>query len=400
MKSQQSWFNPRRMAAGASLVALFGSTLVAGCRWHDGGLGAGGVAVEPGAPAPMAPPPNPGTPKPPAPTVDAGTGGLKDTGSSDAGSVTPTPANPPASDAGQATDTAPPPPPPPVSLPDAAAVDATPVPSTPPPAADTCVPMGGLQTSSIRLRFGRADDFTFDNDGRLLIFENRDIIRVGSSERDSLILVRNVGGVQGGTFRVLPDGDILLADWGRDLLVRIDPNGRRPDRNQMSIRSPLQMAAAPGSTTSFFVTSSEGMIFHADTVAAKVGPAMQLDFKAGGLAVDEARRKLYVGALGTHSVVAFDIGAQGELTGRTTVAEAVPQPTALAVDSCGGVFIAGDNGAIRRIGLQGNTTVIARLDARDITTLAFGTGKNGWAATSLFALDTYWGELHEIRIKR
>jgi hypothetical protein len=395
MKSSQS-SHVRRSAQAGYLLGLL--VCASGCRWHEGGLaGGGGVAVDPlpptaspGAPATDAAPP---PPKPVTPPATDAAPPATDAGRTDAGLPTPPPsAPPPASDAG-------PPVTPPPAMDAGPAVDLPPAP--PPPAVDSCAPGNTLLPTSLRQRLGRAEDFTFDNQGRMLVIESRDIVQIGDNERD-LIIVRNVGALQGGTLRVLPDGDILLADLGRNQLLRIDPNGRRPDRSDMSVSAPLKMAPAPGLPTSFYVSSQMGVIYLADTTTGGVRNMAMLDFKAGGLAVDQARRKLYVGAMGKSQVVSFTIGAQGELEGRAVVAEAVPQPTSLVVDSCGGVFIGGgDGGAIRRIGLAGATTVVARInDARDITTLEFGSGKNGWSETSLFALDTYWGELHEIRLKR
>ena len=77
----------------------------------------------------------------------------------------------------------------------------------------------------------------------------------------------------------------------------------------------------------------------------------------------------------------------------------VPKPLALATDACGNVYSVGNqDGRLRRISVDGKVTVIAELAGRNIWALNFGSGKHGFAADALYALDKNTGSLYEIKV--
>jgi SMP-30/Gluconolactonase/LRE-like region len=379
-----------RLWGQVGLVGL----LFCACKIEDRGLDSvlttdlpkpPGVATEkPKTTPPPATDPVPATP----PAVDA--------------AVAPTTTIPPAADDAGAPDamaTTPPAPPttttPPPAADAAVATDTTP----PAPAVDTCAPRTGVE-ARVRLRYRGSEDFVFDNDGHLLLFQNNDVLQV-QSDRDAFTIARNVGGFRGGTLQVLPDGDLLVADTFRDVLLRVDPMQRRPDRNAMEVRSPLKMAAAPGNASLVFVTSQAGFIYLVDTTSGAVKVATETEIRPAGLAVDPIRKKLYVGSTERRAIYAYNISADGQLTGRTAIAEEIAQPTALAVDPCGGLYIAGaDGGVLRRRAPTGGITMVARFLGPDISALHFGSGKHGWSDKSLFALDTWNGTVSELELGR
>ena len=386
--------------------------LLGGCKVQEGGLGTAGELPAPIAPATAgpvtsdaaaaAPPIEPIGP----PAQDAGVG--KD-GSvpppSTPPPITPPPITPrPGSDAGpaMAVDAVKPAPP---AKPDAAA-GTDPV-ATPTP--DTCAPRAGSNLPvQLHTRVRLAEDFTFDNDGQFLLFSNRDVLRLsgdngngnGNGGSGETLLLRNIVGVGGrGALRVLPDGDLLIADTAADQLMRVDPTSTRIDRTQTMVRSPLKMVPVPGVPTSLYVTSQTDTLYLVDTITGQSKVVDQPNFRLGGMAVDAKNRKLYLGGVGPGAVYRYDIGANGELSVRMSVAVQITQPTALALDACGGLYIAGaDGGALRRLSPDGKVSVVADFpNGPDVTTLEFGSGKHGWSAQSLFALDTWNGLLYEVK---
>jgi sugar lactone lactonase YvrE len=150
-----------------------------------------------------------------------------------------------------------------------------------------------------------------------------------------------------------------------------------------------------------YVTSQSDAIYLLDTATNQNKAVEQLDYRPAGIAIDAARKKLYVGATGRSVVYAYDIGPMGGLSNRTVAINQISQPTALLVDACGGLYVGGtDGGNLRRLAPDGALTVVARFDGPDITAMAFGSGKHGWSDHSLFALDTWVGTLYEVAISK
>ena len=398
-----------RMAGPTPLTSLMALALVAlaGCKIQETGFGssAGDPGTPPIAPAtatpiasdggaPIATPPQAPVASPPdaGNHVDAKAPATMPT-------TTPPPAEPPPSPAADA------------SVP-TAHVDAMPAPSPPidahdagvmPPSSapkpDVCAPSAKLTlTARVQARVHGAEDFTFDNDGNLLLFQNRDVLRLESNAQPFVVL-RNVIGFGTGALHALPDGDLLIAETGRDHVLRVDPAGKKPDTTAMQLSSPMKIAPAlaPGVV---YVTSQSDVIYLLDTVTNQMKTLAQLDYRPAGIAIDRANKKLYVGATTRSVVYAYDIGPAGELSNRTIVVNQISQPTALLVDPCGGLYIGGtDGGNLRRLAPGGALTVIARFEGPDINTLAFGSGKHGWSDKSLFALDTWVGTLYEVELR-
>jgi hypothetical protein len=386
-----------RATALACAVVAF-----AGCRISDGGLSGAVSTMADGSTSPSLPPAPARADGSAADVIAAPPDAVilaPDVAGTDA-SLPPPPSTPPP--APPATDAATPTDAPPV-LPDAGPVDVVAPPPTPPVSADPCgPPAGGLLAASVRVRGeGPAQDFTFANSGLLILAADGNVLGIDNNGRAET-LVRNLV-FRGGRLRGLTDGDLLVLDSSRNQLSRLDPELRRPERFPMYVRQPLQLAPMGGSNSSlFFVTNEQGQIFRANanngdlTLLIDVG-----NVTFGGLAADPTRRKLYVGVMGNGGAIhAFDIGTNGQLSGLTRVADNTPSPTALALDSCGGLYIGGGAaGVIRRRSPTGTVSAVARVDARDIVTLELGPGRQGWSDQSLFGLDSETGTLFEIRLR-
>lgn len=410
----------------AGMIAL----VLGGCRPNLGGLAgaAGDHDPAPGAaghaPAsgtggstPVSTPPNPGTTPTTgaggSPASPAGSGGTPGNTTGTGGTEATMPPAP-AADGGTGLEPIPP---------DQTSDAAPPPPPTSPASPDTCAPKSNNLAVSVRARRSGVDDFTFDGNGRLIALEQRDVIAIESDGKQWTYVAQEVtGSVGNGSLDMLPGGAFLVGDFQRDHLLRIDPSSStsRPGQGQgqgqgpfggrpteanpqeitMSVRSPLKVVVDRGSNAAY-VTSQANLIYRVDPQTGAVKTAVETAFKPGGIAIDDAKKKLYLGAIGRTSVVSYDIGADGTLTNMTTLVGSIPQPEALLLDSCGGLYIGGaDGGAIRRVAPGSMTaTVVARVTSKGVTSMAFGTGKDGWSADSIFALDSSAGDFYEIKLK-
>ena len=278
-----------------------------------------------------------------------------------------------------------------------------------PPAPSPCTSLTqGLLFGRAIEDLPRSDEITFDNEGRLLAFSQNDLIRFARG-MPVQIVARNLIGQNGGALRVLADGDIVVADFSRDRLIRIDAQTGL-ERNPMPVQSPMKVVRGPGNTV--FVTSNQGIIYRIDPQKVGLpgnnqGPGnaesrnvvAQTRFALGGLSFSADYRKLYVGDIDRDDIYAFPVDAQGTLGREVLFASQIPNPQALATDACGNVYAVGNqDGKVRRISIDGKVAVIADLPARDIWALSFGSGKHGFAADALYALDRNGGSLYEIRV--
>jgi hypothetical protein len=377
----------RRSRLGIShatmLLALAGAV---GCQVEGNGLGTADPMLpgsSPGVDASVPPPKGP----PPSPAVDASTGKTDTapkppvTGGTDAQVVE--------ADAGAPGADATPAPP----SPDATAPADTAVP--PPPAMAACnrLPVGPFMARQ-REESPTGDDITFDRDGHLLAFAGNDVVRLQG--RNAEIVARNVVTPRGGgAVRVLGDGQIVIADFTRDRLVRIDPQSGREGLD-MVVRSPMKMAVGPGQRV--FVTSREGVIYRIEPGRDNATVAGELRARLGGITFSPDFRTLYVGATDERAIHAFSVDAQGNL-GRSLLWSArADEASALATDECGNVYAGNDAGRLVRIDASGNVAVVAEVRAQEIWALAFGSGKHGWSADAIYVLDSPRGIIFEIPV--
>jgi hypothetical protein len=365
-----------------------------GCQVKDKGLGVGEPMPDPVSPGrgPMTM-----TTPSPGPTTPPSTG--MGTAPADAGSsLTPPGTGGPAPDAQAPTPPTPAPdagntpdPTPPVPVADASAPDTTPV--APPVSACT---NGPRPPGNIR-RVGeipRSDEFTFDNDGQMIALSGNDVVRIGSS-RFPQVLFRNVSSLrQGGAMRVLPDGDILIADYSQDRVLRVNLQTGR-ERGPMQVPSPIKMVVGPGGD--LYVTSNQGNIYRVRPATGVVDMAISTRLRLGGITFARDYKAVYVGAQDQRAIYSLQVGPTGVLSAPVLWTPNVPAPQTLSTDECGHIYVGGsEDGRIRRIGVSGDAAIVANLTANDIWALSFGSGKHGWSDTSLFALDNDEGTLFEI----
>ena len=374
------------------LLPVLGLAIGLGCQIKDKGLGGGEPLpdpVSPGRPGPTMMP-SPGMMPPPT-----GMGTIP----ADAGNTTPPmpPGNGgPAMDAQAPTPPTPTPdggmPSPNPPAPDASAPDTTP--SQPPPV-NACAPDARPPGSVRRVaEIPRSDEFTFDNDGQMIALSGNDVVRIGGG-RMAQLLFRNVSSLrQGGAMRVLPDGDILIADYSQDRLLRVDLQTGR-ERGPMPVPSPIKMAVGPAGD--LYITSNQGNIYRVRAGQGVVDMAINTRLRLGGIAFSRDYKTVYVGAQDERAIYSLQVGPGGALSAPLLWTPNVAAPQALTADECGRIYVAGSgDGRVRRIGVSGDAEIVATLAADDVWALAFGSGKHGWSDTSLFALDHDQGTLYEI----
>jgi hypothetical protein len=321
-------------------------------------------------------------------------------------------ASPAIADASWAIETAP------VSVPDAvapavpdaaadegdAAVDPQPVvdaaPAPPPPVAIApparCAVAAPLPVPVRRMGLGpSSDDITFDRDGHLIAFDRRQVVRVLTSGAIE-ILARDAIGQRGGALRALPSGDLLLADFERDVVVVQDPTGQlRP--LPTPVVAPMKMVRGPHGTV--YVTGKGGIVYRIDGSTGAVSPAATTNHDLGGLTFSLDYKILYVAATDTDTIDAFDVQSDGSLGAPRMWREQVQAVSALATDECGSIYLLSENdGRVRRIKDGAGIEVLADLNQPFVWSLAFGSGKQGWSASALYVLTAGAGPLFELSV--
>ena len=240
-----------------------------------------------------------------------------------------------------------------------------------------------------------SEDFTFDGNGHLLALDSgRTLVKVA---RDSIpVLVAPNVVANGRGLRVLASGDVVIADQDRSLLVRVDGAGN-PRRLTTTIANPNGLALGPGGTlwaTDFGVT---GDVHRVD---ADSGEAVALARPApgsNGLAFSPDYRVLYVGDHDAGVIYRLPLQPDGRLGAAERWAEGIPKPDGLAVDACGNVYAASWERRVYQVTPSGEVRVLAELTAT-VSAVAFGSGKHGWKADSLYAAALQTGGVFEIDV--
>jgi outer membrane protein assembly factor BamB len=259
-----------------------------------------------------------------------------------------------------------------------------------------CAAAAGLPLTA-RHVFGPppSEDFTFDGDGYLLALDSgRSLVRAARESVPMLVAPNVVANGRG--LRVLAAGDVVIADQDRSLLVRVDPAGN-PRRLTTTIANPNGLALGPGGTlwaTDFGVT---GDVHRVD---ADSGEAIALARPArgsNGLAFSSDYRVLYVGDHDGGVIYRLPLQPDGRLGAAERWAEGLGKPDGLAVDACGNVYAASWDRRVYQVTPAGEVRVLAEL-TETVSAVAFGSGKHGWKADSLYAVALQAGGVFEIDV--
>jgi sugar lactone lactonase YvrE len=240
-----------------------------------------------------------------------------------------------------------------------------------------------------------SEDFTFDRDGYLLALESaRSLVRVARGQAPALAVPNVVANGRG--VRVLPGGDIVIADEDRSLLVRVDGAGGTR-RLTTTIARPNGLALGPGGrlyATDFGIT---GEVYRVDPDS---GEAVSLGRPAAGsngVAVSADGRFLYVGDHDSGSLYRLPMQADGRTGAPERWTGGLGKPDGLAVDRCGNVYAASWDRRLYRVTPAGEVQVVAELPAV-VSSVSFGSGQQGWKARSLYVMAIQDGGVFEIDI--
>jgi SMP-30/Gluconolactonase/LRE-like region len=241
-----------------------------------------------------------------------------------------------------------------------------------------------------------SDDFTFDNDGYFLVRSGRDIARLAYGGMPEMV-VRNVVGDRNtiDSLRVLSGGDIVIADYTSDELVRLDPTGGR--RKLASLKSPNKLAQGPGGK--LYVVGIEGDIYVVDPDNGMNNLLSRVDGRLRGLSFSVDYKTLYASDGRNNLLYSLALRPDGTAEAPRVLARNLGGgPDGMATDACGNIYIADHNAStIKRVTPKGVVETVANLD-RTTSSIGFGSGKQGWDAKTLYTVSVERGGSYEIKI--
>lgn len=210
-----------------------------------------------------------------------------------------------------------------------------------------------------------------------------------------------------GAIRVLPDGDLALADRSLSAIVRLDPETAAASLLLPGVTDPLGMVVGPDAQ---LYLSSQGQILRFDP-AAPAAPELLLELPGAeldGLTFSPDAGRLYftndtqLPGTGTvafaSSLDQLGLDRFGEPTQSGTLSPIPTDPYTLlegaAVDVCGNIYTLQIDGQIRRIRPDGRLEPFVRLTSPEgvyTTALRFGSGIGGWRRDRLYVMNQLGG---------
>ena len=238
-----------------------------------------------------------------------------------------------------------------------------------------------------------SEDFTFDSDGYLLALENgRSLVRTARGSLPTLVAPNVVANGRG--LRVLPGGDVVIADLDRSLLVRVDRTGS-VRRLTTIIPFPNGLALGPGGK--LFVTDF-GMrrdVYRVDPESGEAVALVRPSAGSNGIAFSPDYRILYIGDHDAGSLyrdggrrrragrLARALGGRDRQTRRAHHRQ-LRERVRCQLDT-----------ELYRVSTSGRVDVVAELPST-VSAVSFGSGKQGWKAQSLYLMAIQAGGVYEI----
>jgi sugar lactone lactonase YvrE len=240
-----------------------------------------------------------------------------------------------------------------------------------------------------------SEDFTFDREGYLLALENgRSLVRVARGGRPELVAPNVVAGGRG--VRVLPGGDVVVADQERSLLVRVGAGGgARPLTTKLM--NPNGLAVGPGGRlyATDFLTS--GDVVRVDPDSGEAVAVARPAAGSNGIAFSPDFRVLHVGDHETGGLYRLPMLPDGRAGTPERWVELGGKPDGLAVDRCGNIYAASWDRRVYRVSPTGEVQTVAELPGI-VSAVGFGSGRQGWKASSLYVMALRDGGVFEIDI--
>jgi hypothetical protein len=241
------------------------------------------------------------------------------------------------------------------------------------------------------------DDFTFDQDGYFLGRDGRDIARLAYGGMPEMVVRNAVDGRSTiDSLRVLPGGDILIADYQGDDLLRVDSTGR--SRRLANVKSPNKLAFGPGGRV--YVVGIEGDVYVADPDSGKTMQIAHVDGRLRGLTFSLDYKTLYASDAQHGQLHAMDLRADGTVDApQVWVRNIGPGPDGMTTDACGNVYVADHTSStLKRVSPDGSVQVVANLNNGPTSSVNFGSGQHGWDAQTLYTVSADRGGSYEIKL--
>ena len=240
-----------------------------------------------------------------------------------------------------------------------------------------------------------SEDFTFDSDGYLLALDSgRSLVRVARGGAPELVAPNVVANGRG--LRVLPGGDVVIADQDRSLLVRVDRSGRAR-RLTTTIPNPNGLALGPGGRIYATDFGSSGDVFRVEPDSGDTLALARPAIGSNGIAFTPTTAR----CTSATTTPARSTGCPCSRDGRTGTPErwvaGLGKPDGLAVDRCGNVYAASWDRRLFRVSPAGEVQVLQELPAI-VSAVAFGSGQQGWKASSLYLTAIQEGGVLELDV--
>jgi hypothetical protein len=241
------------------------------------------------------------------------------------------------------------------------------------------------------------DDFTFDNEGYFLARDDRDITRLAYGGPPEMV-VRNA--VQGrstiDSLRVLPGGDIIIADYMGDRLTRVDAMGM--NRKLADVHSPNKLTIGPGGRV--YTVGIEGDVYVSDPDSGKTMQIAHIDGRLRGLTFSLDYKTLYASDARNGQLHAIGLRSDGSYDApRIWVRNIGPGPDGMATDACGNIYVADhSSSSLRRVSPTGQVQVVANLNNGPTSSVGFGSGQHGWDARTLYTVNADHGGMYELKV--
>jgi len=240
-----------------------------------------------------------------------------------------------------------------------------------------------------------SEDFTFDEQGYLLALSKNNLVRVARG--GSPQLVKSQVALNGTGVRVLPGGDFVVGDEVLGTVQRIDAANNRRSVGT-NIRGPNGIQLGPKGQ--IYVTGlNDGNLYRIDPAA---GVTTLLTFvvdDADGLAFANDYQSAFVNSFDSGQIFRVPLMPDGSAGMPVEFATGLGHPDGMTIDECGNLYVAGyGDGKLRRVSPDGKVEVVADFHVMPVTSVNFGSGKQGWDARALYVMNYMAGGVFELKL--